>query len=403
MFAAAIATIAIANVLSGSEVMNRTNFKELEGLRIGLITNHTGIVGSQHLIDALHSNPKIKIAALFAPEHGLRGLADAGAKVSDSVDEITGAPIYSLYGSTRQPTKKMLENCDILIFDIQDIGARFYTYISTLGLCMQSAAESNIPFLVMDRPNPLGGNEVSGYVLDPKHSSFVGQYPIPVQYSLTIGELAQMIKGENFLPGLQNLELRISKLEGWKREMLWPQTGIDWIKPSPNIPNFETALIYPGTCFFEAIHASEGRGTTQPFLLLGAPYIDPKSTADQLNAANLPGLTFEATNYTPVAIVGMSETPRFKNQALPGIQIHITDPEEVKAVELGIHLVHAFHSQAKGLNRLRFFNSNWTQKLSGTNRLEADLSIGKTPEEIIASWKFEVDQFKEQRKPYLLY
>lgn len=400
MLTAAIASVTLAKTLSGAEVLSQTNFKELEGLRIGLVTNHTATIGDKHLIDLLHSNPKVKLTALFGPEHGLRGLADAGAKVADSVDEKTGAPIYSLYGSTRQPTKKMLENCDILIFDIQDIGARFYTYISTLGLCMQSAAESKIPFLVLDRPNPLGGNQVSGYVLDPKYSSFVGQYPIPIQYGMTIGELAQMIKGENFLPGLENLDLRVAKLSNWSREMLWPETGLPWIKPSPNIPNFETALIYPGTCLFEAVHASEGRGTQTPFLQLGAPYIDPTKTAKELK---LPGFEVTPTKFTPISLVGMSENPRFKNQSLPGIKIEITDPTQAKPVELGIHLVHAFFQQANGINRLRFFNSNWINKLSGSTRLESDLTIGKTPDQIIVSWQFEVDQFKEQRKPYLLY
>ncbi len=383
--------------------MNRTNFQELEGLRVGLVTNHTAVIENEHLIDALYANKKIKLTALFGPEHGLRGLADAGAKVNDTVDEKTGVPIFSLYGSTRQPTKKMLENCDILIFDIQDIGARFYTYISTLGLCMKSAAESNIPFLVLDRPNPLGGNQVSGYVLETKHSSFVGQYPIPIQHGLTVGELATMIKGERWLPNLENLDLRIAKLEGWDRSKLWPQGIEEWIKPSPNIPDFETALIYPGTCLFEAIHASEGRGTRSPFLQVAAPYINSTKTAEELNAKNLPGIIFEPLTIKPTSISGMSDNPRFKNNNLPAIQIKVTDPNKVKPVEIGIHLVHAFFTQSKGIDRLRFFNSNWMSKLSGTNRLETDLSIGKSPEEIIESWRFEVENFKLKRKKYLLY
>jgi uncharacterized protein YbbC (DUF1343 family) len=403
VFAFALAYLTFVKTLSGAEVMNQNNFKELEGLRVGLITNHTAVVGQEHLIDVLYANKKIKLTAFFGPEHGLRGIADAGAKVGDSVDEKTGVPIYSLYGSTRQPTKKMLANCDILVFDIQDVGARFYTYISTLGLCMQSAAESNIPFLVLDRPNPLGGEQVSGYVLDPKNASFVGQYPVPIQYGLTIGELATMIKGEQWLPGLQNLDLRVAKLEHWSRKQLWSQTENPWVKPSPNLPNFDTALIYPGTCLFEAIHASEGRGTESPFLQVGAPYINAEKTAEFLNAKKLPGVTFKASSITPKSIVGMSENPRFKNQKLPAIVVQVNDASQVKPVELGIYLVHIFHQQSSGLYRLRFFNSNWINKLSGTSRLESDLSVGKTPEEIIESWKFEVDQFKIKRQPYLLY
>lgn len=383
--------------------MNRNHFQQLEGLRVGLVTNHTAIVGNDHLIDVLHANPKIRLTALFGPEHGLRGLAGAGAKVSDSIDEKTGVPIFSLYGSTRQPTKKMLSNCDILVFDIQDIGARFYTYISTLGLCMQSAAESKIPFLILDRPNPLGGEQVSGFVLDPKNTSIVGQYPIPIQYGLTIAELAKMIKGERWLPNLENLDLRVGKLENWQRNQLWPQTGNTWVKPSPNIPNFETALIYPGTCLFEAINASEGRGTHSPFLQVGAPYINAEKTADKLNAKALPGLNFVPLTTKPRSIIGMSESPRFKDKTLPGIQINVTNTAIVKPVELGIHLLHAFHAQTKGLDRLRFFNSNWLTKLSGTTRLESDLAIGKTPEQIIKSWQHEVEQFKTLRSQYLLY
>ena len=403
MFAFAIACLTFSNTLSGAAVMNRTNFQELEGLRVGLVTNHTALVQGEHLIDILHTNNKIKLTALFGPEHGLRGLADAGSKVSDSVDEKTGVPIFSLYGSTRQPTKKMLANCDILVFDIQDVGARFYTYISTLGLCMQSAAESNIPFLILDRPNPLGGTQVSGYVLEPKHSSFVGQYPIPIQYGLTIGELATMIKGEKWLPGLENLDLKVAMLENWRRDQLWPESGSPWIKPSPNIPNFETAQIYAGTCLFEAIHASEGRGTRSPFLQIGAPYINATKTAEQLNSKNLPGVQFEPVTIKPESIVGMSESPRFKNQTLPAIEIKVTNSPLVKPVELGIHLVHAFHAQASGIDRMRFFNTNWMNKLSGTTRLETDLQQGKTPEQIIKSWESEINEFKLLRQKYLIY
>ncbi|MFM9873180.1 MAG: exo-beta-N-acetylmuramidase NamZ domain-containing protein [Fimbriimonadaceae bacterium] len=403
MLATTIACLALVKTFSGAEVMNRNHFQELEGLRVGLVTNHTAVVGNDHLIDVLFANKKIKLTALFGPEHGLRGLADAGAKVGDSVDEKTGVPVFSLYGSTRQPTKKMLANCDILVFDIQDVGARFYTYISTLGLCMQSAAESKIPFLILDRPNPLGGEQVSGFVLDPKNSSFVGQYPIPIQYGLTIGELATMIKGERWLPGLVNLELRVGKLDNWNRKELWPQTNNTWVNPSPNIPNFETALIYPGTCLFEAINASEGRGTTSPFLQVGAPYIDAEKTAADLNAKHLPGLSFEPFTIKPESIAGMSENPRFKNQILPAIQIKITDPAKVSPVEIGVHLLHSFYNQTTGIDRLRFFNSNWLSKLSGTTHLEAMLKIGKTPDEIIASWKSDVDEFKIRRKSYFLY
>lgn len=391
----------IPQTLTGAQVMHQTNFQPLENKRVGLVTNHTAMVGDTHLIDILHANPKIKLTALFGPEHGLRGLADAGAKITDETDPKTGVPIFSLYGQTQKPKQEHLKNLDILVYDIQDIGARFYTYISTLGLCMQAAAEAKIPFLVLDRPNPLGGNRVSGYVLEPAHASFVGQYPIPIQYGLTIGELATMIKGEAWLPGLQNLDLQVAKLENWNRNQT--AAGQPWIKPSPNIPDFETALLYPGTCLFEAIHASEGRGTTEPFLKLGAPYINSEKLIQTLNSKNLPGIDFSPVSFTPQSIQGMSASPRFKDKLVHGVEITVTDPSNVQPVELGIHLVHAFYHQSKGIDRLRFFNSNWITKLAGTKRLQNDLEFGKTPEEIIASWQFELNQFKLLRAKYLLY
>lgn len=403
MLASLCCLAAVARVQTGADVIARDGFRRLEGLRVGLVTNHTAVVGNQHLIDALSSHPKVNLVALFGPEHGLRGLADAGSKVGDSVDERTGVPVYSLYGNNRQPTSDQLKDCDILVYDIQDIGARFYTYISTLGLCMQSAARANIPFLVLDRPNPLGGEKVGGFIREPQFESFVGQYPIPIQYGLTAGELAAMVKGEGWVAGLESLDLQIQKVEGWKRSQLWPQTGLEWVNPSPNIPDFETALVYPGTCLFEAVFASEGRGTRHPFLTLGAPYLDNAEAARRLNGANLPGIRFDPAMFTPQSIKGMAESPRFQDKLLNGISLVVTDPELVEPVELGIYLIHEFHRQARGVNRLRYFNSGWMAKLAGTSRLQSDLSVGKTPQQIIAAWQFELDRFKDQRKAYLLY
>jgi uncharacterized protein YbbC (DUF1343 family) len=390
-----------ARCLTGAEVMNQTRFAEFEGQRVGLVTNHTAMIGNTHLVDALHANPKIKLQILFGPEHGLRGLADAGAKVSDSVDPSTGVPIVSLYGKIRRPSTDHLKNVDVLVYDIQDIGSRFYTYISTMGECMQSAAQAGIPFTILDRPNPLGGAKIEGYVLQPEHSSFVGAYPIPIRYGLTAGELAQMIKGEKFLPGLEKLDLRIIKVQNWTRDQLHPETGLPWIKPSPNIPDFETALVYAGTCLFESVHASEGRGTPAPFLTIGAPYLNAESLIQTLK--DLPGAKFSATKFTPKTTPGMAANPRFKNEGLNGIKISLTDPKTFDPVATSIHLIHGFYTQAKGINRIRFFNANWITKLAGTKRLQQDLTIGKTPDEIIASWRDDLTEFAKRRKPYLLY
>lgn len=379
------------------------NFARLENKRIGLVTNHTAMVNGEHLIDVIHRQPSLKLTALFGPEHGLRGLADAGAKVGDSVDEKTQVPVFSLYGSTRRPSMKMLENIDILVYDIQDVGARFYTYISTLGLCMQAAAEAKIPFLVLDRPNPLGGERIGGPILKFEFESFVGQYPIPIQYGLTTGELAKMIQGERWLPGLEDLDLQVEEMSGWKREMLWPDTGLPWIKPSPNIPDFETALLYPGTCLFEALNASEGRGTYEPFRTLGAKFIDSVRLIESLERANLGGVKFKPLQFSPASIEGMSSKPRFENKNLYGVQIEVTDATKVDSIALGVHLVTAFFEQTKGLNRATFINKSWMGKLAGTDEFSADLIAGKTPDEILQSWQPGLAKFKLLSKKYLIY
>ena len=241
---------------------------------VGLVVNHTALVGDEHLINLVHAAPNVRVGAIFGPEHGLRGKAEDGEAVSDGKDLLTGAPVYSLYGATRKPTSTMLAGLDVLIFDIQDVGARFYTFISTMGLSMQAAAEAGIPFIVLDRPNPLSGAYVSGFVLESEQESFVGQYAIPIAHGLTVGELAMMIQGEGLMPSLESLALEVVSMEGWDRSMQWPDTGRPWVATSPNIPRFDNALVYPGTCFFEATSASEGRGTLTPFLQVGSIAVD---------------------------------------------------------------------------------------------------------------------------------
>jgi uncharacterized protein YbbC (DUF1343 family) len=294
----------------------------------------------------------------------------------------------------------MLREVDVLVFDIQDVGARFYTYISTMGLAMQAAAENNIPFVVLDRPNPLGGAYVSGFVLEPEQTSFVGQYPIPIAHGLTVGELARMIQGEAMLPGLDHLQLDVVPMADWERAMLWPATGLPWISTSPNIPDFETALIYAGTCLFEAVAASEGRGTETPFTLLGAAWANGQALADTLNARALPGVRFEAASFTPRSMEGMSANPRFEGEDLQGIRLTVSDADAYRSVETGIHVLHAFYQQASD-----DFVSNpeWLAKLSGTPRLATLLTDGASPAAMIAAWQDEVAAFEERRESYLLY
>src|SRR5512145_2098379 len=223
-------------IVTGAEALARSGFAALAGKRVGLITNQTGRVGTEHLADLLSKAPNVRLTAILAPEHGFRGEAEAGAKVGASIDARTGVAVFSLYGATNKPTRQMLRNIDVLVFDIQDVGVRFYTYISTMGLAMQAAAEARIPFVVLDRPNPLGGDYVSGFVLEPALASFVGQYPIPIVHGMTVGELARMIKGERWLKGLDRLELTVVPLDGWRRAMCWPDLQRPWVPTSPNIP-----------------------------------------------------------------------------------------------------------------------------------------------------------------------
>jgi uncharacterized protein YbbC (DUF1343 family) len=393
-----------ANVRVGAGVLADNGFDAIGGRRVGLVVNHTARVDTAHLIDVLHRAPGIEITALFGPEHGIRGDADAGEVVADGRDAATGAPIHSLYGSTRKPTPEMLADVDALLYDIQDVGSRFYTYISTLGLAMQAAAEQDIPFYVLDRPNPLGGNYVSGFVLEEEYESFVGRYPIPVAYGLTAGELAQLIQGEGLMDGLEDLELNVIRMEGWQRDMLWPETGLPFIPPSPNIPDFETALVYAGDVFFEAASASEGRGTRTPFLVLGAPWADGQELADSLNAYGLPGVRFEPSQFTPESIEGMSSEPKLEGEELQGIRYIVNDPEAFRPVETGIHVLHAFYRHAERENVEDFISRpEGLARLAGTESLLEMLRDGASAAEIIRSWEDDVAQFRQRRAPYLLY
>ncbi len=386
----------------GAEVLLEGSV-DFSGKRVGLITNHSALVNGVPLIDLLHAGGKVQLAALFAPEHGLRGLREDGVKIGDRKDEHTGVPVYSLYGCAKRPTPEMLRGLDGLLFDIQDIGSRFYTYISTMGLAMQGAAAAHIPFVVLDRPNPLGGEYIAGSTVEEGFGSFVGEYPIPVAHGMTIGELALMIKGEKMLPGLEDLDLRVIRMEGWHRGMQWPETGLQWVRTSPNIPDWETALLYPGICFLEATAASEGRGTPEPFRLAGFPGIDADALAATLNAKHLPGVTFEPARYTPRSIPGMSSCPKFRDRQVAGVRLVITDPLAYRPMETGVHLLSALYEALNGEERQHFFRVAGFDRLAGSDRLRKSIQAGMPPEEIIDAWKTGVEEFAEKRRKYLLY
>jgi uncharacterized protein YbbC (DUF1343 family) len=392
-------------VRTGAEELAQTDFSELAGRRVGLVTNQSGLVNGQHLADLLHKAPNVSLVAIFAPEHGFRGAVEAGEPVRDGIDQKTGVPVHSLYGASKKPSQSMLANVDLLVFDIQDIGARFYTYISTMGLAMQAAAEAGIPFVVLDRPNPLGGTYVSGFVLQPKLQSFVGQYPIPIVHGLTVGELALMIKGERWLDGLESLDLRIVRMEGWSRAMRWPSTKLPWVATSPNIPTFMTALVYPGIGIVgETQLVNEGRGTAAPFTVFGAPWLDARRMAARLNALGLPGATFEATRYTPRAIAGAARNPRFRGKKIYGVRVIVTDVARYQPLEVGIHALSFLIKEARSKRISPLFaNLRMFYLISGTKRLHRMLLAGASGSAIIAAWKEEVARFNELRAPYLLY
>lgn len=357
----------------GAEVLADRDYDILQGKRVGLITNQTATVDSIHLIDALHNNPGVELVALFGPEHGLRGLHEDGDEVADGKDQATGIPVFSLYGQNRQPPDSVVAGLDALVFDIQDIGARFYTFISTMGLAMQSAARNGVSFVVLDRPNPLG-NRVSGPVLEPEFESFVGLYPIPIMHGMTVGELAFAIRENGWLEGLEDLDLRVVEVQNWDPSQMWPDTGRPWNPTSPNIPDFETALVYPGTCLIEGTSWSEGRGTDSPFMLIGYPGAGGAAMAERLNGLGLAGVRFEPATFTPVSIPGKASNPKHKGVEISGVRIEVTDYRAYEPVKTGIEVVKAALAVTPEDERDDFFNDRWFDLLAGTSDLRQSIA-----------------------------
>ena len=390
-------------VVTGAASLAASQFATLSGRRVGLITNQTGRVGPEHLVDLIGKAPAVKLTAILAPEHGFRGAVEAGAKVSDGRDAKSGVPVYSLYGATRSPTAAMLRDVDVLVFDIQDIGVRFYTYISTMGLAMQAAAAKRIPFVVLDRPNPIGGDDVSGFVLETARTSFVGQYPIPIVHGLSVGELARMIKGERYLTGLDQLDLTVIPVQGWTRSQRWPSTKLPWVATSPNIPTFDAALVYPGIGIVGETLVNEGRGTPTPFSQFGAPWLDAGKASAELNSAGLAGVRFDAVQYTPKSIPGVAADPRFEGQLINAIRVTVTDIQAYRPLETGMHALAHLRTvtRAKGIPLLE--KTAMFHAIAGTTRLHTLIERGATGQDIIASWQAEVQRFKTARAKYLLY
>ncbi|QCR22931.1 exo-beta-N-acetylmuramidase NamZ domain-containing protein [Pontibacter sp. SGAir0037] len=346
----------------------------LQGKRVGMVVNQTSVIGKTHLVDSLLSHG-IKITAIFAPEHGFRGEADAGAHVKDSKDTRTGLPIVSLYGSNRKPQPSQLQHVDVLLFDIQDVGARFYTYISTMHYVMEAAAENNKQVLVLDRPNP-NGHYVDGPVMDMSLKSFVGMHPIPIVHGLTVGELANMINGEKWLEGKRQCQLTVIPAANYTHSTPYVLP----VRPSPNLPNAQAIALYPSLCLFEGTNVSLGRGTPTPFQVIGSPYYKDKSFS-----------------FTPVPLPGAQDPP-LKNQKCYGLDL--TSPAKARPFTLAYIL--DFYKNSTNQDKF-FINNNFFEKLVGTNELRQQIKAGKTEAEIKASWEPALTNYKQLRKQYLLY
>lgn len=394
-------TTAPPAVTTGARALVEEGFASLDGLRVGLVANPTSVVGDDHLIDLLDAAPDVELAAIFAPEHGLRGVGGAGELLDDEIDGRTGVTVFSLYGDTFRPTPEMLDGIDALLYDLQDVGTRFYTYIATMGFAMEAAAEAGIPFVVLDRPVVSGGELTGGFVLVDEQRSFVGPYEIPAAYGMTAGELASMLIGEGWLDA--DPELRIVGLEGWDRSMRWDDTELRWVPPSPGLPTVESALAYPGTVFLEATTISFGGGTEFPFSMAGAPWLDGPELAADLNGRGLPGVVFESVEFTPRPIPGRTRSPRLEGEALGGVRIVIVDERSFLPVATGIHLLEALVRRGEAAGEEVIDRPEWVDLLSGTARLRELLDAGTPAADIVAAWADEVTAFDELRRPYLRY
>jgi uncharacterized protein YbbC (DUF1343 family) len=387
-------------VKPGLDVFLVDHFSKLEGKRVGIITNQTGISSSgEHIVDILSRIGNLSVDALYAPEHGIRGDLPDATKMASYMDQRTGLQVWSLYGEHLKPTEEMLEGLDVLIYDIQDVGARFYTFISTMGLAMEAAAEQGIKFIVLDRPNPINGVTLEGPVIEKAHFSFVGLYPIPVRYGMTPGELAWMIKGENWMKGMEELDLEVIPMQGWTRSMWFDQTGLPWIKPSPNIPSIHTAAVYPGLCLIEALNVSEGRGTMRPFEQIGAPWIDGHKLAATMNSYRLPGIYFKSVTFTPVMMPQAAPWNKYRDQDVNGLSLIITDREIMRPLQV---IVYLFSALKKHFPKELELREN-LERLIGISSFRQSIEDFLVPEEIIGGWEEGIQAFEKTRKKYLLY
>lgn len=379
-------------VVPGVEVLLSDSIHLIQGKRVGLITNQSG--RDRHgtsTIDLLYHAPGVRLTALFGPEHGLRGVARAGESISSAIDSATGVPIYSLYGDTRVPTADMLRDVDVVVYDIQDVGARVYTYEWTMALSAEAVSKLGKRFIVLDRPNPIRGDRVEGNVLEPRFRSFVGQFPVALRYGLTAGELLRYLVGT----GQVTADISIVPMRGWQRSMWWDETKIPWVNPSPNLRSLDATLLYPGTVFFEGTNATEGRGTDKPFQLIGAEWLtDAGAIAREMNALALPGVHFDSTSRT----IEQGGDYKFGGKTIPMIDISVTDRNAVRPVDVGVRLLRAIYVR----HRAEWQWRPSIERLAGTDELRRAVEEG-TIDALLANWARQASEWQNQTRRYWIY
>ncbi len=368
--------------------------KVFQGKRLGIITNHTAYNSNgKYIVDVFRGMAGVTVTALFSPEHGLWGKERDAKKIDSQIHPVYHLPVYSLYGKTQKPTAEMLRDIDVLVFDIQDIGARFYTYIYTMSLAMEAAAENGKGFIVLDRPNPINGYRIQGNILEPGLASFVGLFPVPVRHGMTAGELAKMFNKQGWLDGGVKADLVVIPMKGWRRRMWYDQTGLTFIKPSPNMPDLETAAVYPGLCLLEGTNVSEARGTKMPFRQFGAPWFDSKRLADRLNKLNLPGMYFEPVRFTPAS-------SKYQGQECNGVRIIITERDRLEPYYNGVRIVNEIY-------RMYPRNFQWRaghfDRLCGTSTIRNAITGRSSLNKLRNKWQAGLESFRKIRDKYLIY
>lgn len=389
----------MAAMKTGLEVLLHSRRKALRGLRLGLVAHQASVDSRlQNAVDLLRRAPGVHLVRVFGPQHGLYGQTqDNMIEWEGSTDPRTGLELVSLYGRHRQPTPQMLRGLDLLLFDLQDIGARYYTFISTLSYCMQACAENGVPLWVLDRPNPIGGEAVEGNVVDPAYTSFVGMHPLAVRHGMTVGELARLYQGEFG----RNCDLTVVEMQGWRRRKWFDETGLPWMHPSPNMPTPATAEVYPGMCLLEATNISEGRGTTRPFELFGAPFLEPYAFAEELNGQRLPGVVFRPTQFIPTF-------HKFANEVCGGILIHVTDRQVFKPFWTGLAILAALRKSCSAFAwKAPPYEYEMVKRpidiLLGGEALRHQVEAGASWKEMEKSARRELARFQTLRRRYLIY